>query len=67
MQGERCSPSRTIRTLCRSVSTPVMGMRATCVLVTAGVSSGAMGYPQPMPVTAAPISSPRSGLLKETY
>ena len=29
MGGDSCSPSRMIRTLCRRVSTPVMGMRAT--------------------------------------
>jgi len=45
IQGSRCSPSRTIRMLCRAVLTPAMGIRATGIPVPAGVRCGAMVTP----------------------
>ena len=40
IRGDRCSPSRTMRTLYRMVSMPAIGSRATGAGVPAGVSSG---------------------------
>jgi hypothetical protein len=57
-RGERCSPSRAMRTVYLIVSTPVIGSRTTGASVPDGVSSGAMVMPHPMPtrLIAVPTS-----------
>ncbi len=56
--GDRCSPSRTTRTLCRCVLTPAKGTRTTGRSVLDGVSSGAIVMPHP--TAANPTAVPAS-------
>jgi hypothetical protein len=58
IRGDRCSPSRTIRTVYLMVSMPAIGSRTTDAGVPAGVSSGAMVTPHPIPtrLMAVPTS-----------
>jgi len=58
IRGDLCTPSRTMRTLYRLVSMPSIGSRTTVVGVPAGVTSGAMVMPHPMPTR--PMAVPTS-------